>query len=148
MIDRACEDKWYRTSKFIGAVRYNVPRICATRVCRACADETACVAVRYPTLRIGRRKGRTRSWSVRSRGKILCRSPISKRSLLSDFRRAIKQGKGRSSKRKGNRRCPFLFVPAADAAVSHAPQSAAYSLGNRKVMQVPSPSALFSSTSA
>ena len=29
-----------------GAVRYNVPRICATRVCRACADLTVCVAVR------------------------------------------------------------------------------------------------------
>ena len=36
---------------------------------------------------------------------------FSKRSPLSDFRRAIKQGKGRSSKRKGNRRCPFLFAP-------------------------------------
>ena len=49
---------------------------------------------------------------------------FSKRSPLSDFRRAIKQGKGRSSKRKGNRRCPFLFAPAAGAAVSRAPQSA------------------------
>ena len=50
--------------------------------------------------------------------------PISKQSPLSDFRRAIKQGKGRSSKRKENRRLSFLFahrrgygaVPAAGAA--------------------------------
>ena len=53
-----------------------------------------------------------------------CRSYFSKRSPLSDFRRANKQGKGRSSKRKENRRCPFLFAPAAGAAVSCAPQSA------------------------
>ena len=32
MIDSICEDKLYRTSKFADAVRYNVPRICATRV--------------------------------------------------------------------------------------------------------------------
>ena len=49
---------------------------------------------------------------------------FSKRSPLSDFRRAIKQGKGRSSKRKGNRRCPFLFAPAAGAATSRRPQTA------------------------
>ena len=60
--------------------------------------------------------------------KLLCRSPISQRSHVGNLRRANKQGKGRSSKRKGNRRCPFLFVPAADAAVSRAPQSAAPSL--------------------
>ena len=36
--------------------------------------------------------------------------PISKQSPLSDFRRAIKQGKGRSSKRKENRRLSFLFA--------------------------------------
>ena len=60
--------------------------------------------------------------------KILCRSPISKRSPLSDFRRAIKQGKGRSSKRKENRRLSFLFAPAAGAALSRAPQSATPSL--------------------
>ena len=48
--------------------------------------------------------------------KILCRSPISQRSHIGNLRRANKQGKGRSSKRKGNRRCPFLFAPAAGAA--------------------------------
>ena len=36
--------------------------------------------------------------------------PFSKRSPLSDFRRAIKQGRGRSSKRKENRRLSFLFA--------------------------------------
>ena len=35
MIDSTYEDKLYQTSKFAGAVRYNVPRICATLLCRA-----------------------------------------------------------------------------------------------------------------
>ena len=42
--------------------------------------------------------------------------PISKRSHIGNLRQIRKQGKGRSSKRKGNRRCPFLFAPAAGAA--------------------------------
>ena len=64
--------------------------------------------------------------------KILCRSPFSKRSHIGNLRQIRKQGKGRSSKRKENRRLSFLFahrrgygvVPAAGAALSHAPQSA------------------------
>ena len=43
---------------------------------------------------------------------------FSKRSHIGNLRRIGKQGKGRSSKRKGNRRCPFLFAPAAGAATS------------------------------
>ena len=35
MIDSTYENKLYQTSKFVGAVRYNVPRICAARSCRA-----------------------------------------------------------------------------------------------------------------
>ena len=35
MIDSTYEDKLYQTSKFVGAVRYNVPRICAALLCRA-----------------------------------------------------------------------------------------------------------------
>ena len=53
---------------------------------------------------------------------------FSQRLHIGNLRQIRKQGKGRSPKRKGNRRCPFLFVPAADAAVSRAPQSAAPSL--------------------
>ena len=45
--------------------------------------------------------------------KILCRPPVSTRSHIGNLRQIRKQGKGRSSKRKGNRRCPFLFAPAA-----------------------------------
>ncbi len=41
---------------------------------------------------------------------------FSQRSHVSNLRQIRKQGKGRSSKRKGNRRCPFLFAPAAGAA--------------------------------
>ena len=53
-----------------------------------------------------------------------CRSPFSERSPVSGLRQANKQGKGRSSKRKENRRLSFLFAPAAGAANPRAPQSA------------------------
>ncbi len=55
--------------------------------------------------------------------KILCRFPISQRSHVGNLRQTI-QGKGRSPKRKGNRRCPFLFAPAAGAATSRRRQTA------------------------
>ena len=45
--------------------------------------------------------------------KILCRSLFSKRSHIGNLRQIRKQGKGRSSKRKENRRLSFLFAPAA-----------------------------------
>ena len=41
--------------------------------------------------------------------KILCRSPISQRSHIGNLRQTI-HGKGRSSKRKENRRLSFLFA--------------------------------------
>ena len=75
---------------------------CATRVCCACGDEIICVAVQYLTLRIDcERHGRKNPLPY----------PISERSHVGNLRWANKQGKGRSSKRKGNRRCPFLFAP-------------------------------------
>ena len=46
----------YRTPKFAGVIRYNVLKSCATRVCCACKDETAGVAVMYLTLRISRER--------------------------------------------------------------------------------------------
>ena len=83
-------------------MRYNVPKSCATRVCCACVDLITCVAVRYLTLRTGCEKhGR--------------KNPLpflfSKRSHVGNLRQTIKQGKGRSSKRKENRRLSFLFAP-------------------------------------
>ena len=48
--------------------------------------------------------------------KILCRSLFSKRSHVGNLRQIRKQGKGRSPKRKENRRLSFLFAPAAGAA--------------------------------
>ena len=47
--------------------------------------------------------------------KILCRSLFSQRSHVGNLRQTL-QGKGRSSKRKENRRLSFLFAPAAGAA--------------------------------
>ena len=82
-------------------MRYNVPKSCATRSCCACVDLITCVADRYLTLRIGYEKhGRKNPLPF----------PFSKRSHIGNLRQIRKQGKGRSSKRKGNRRCPFLFA--------------------------------------
>ena len=49
---------------------------------------------------------------------------FSQRLQIGNLRQIRKQGKGRSPKRKGNRRCPFLFAPAAGAATSRRPQTA------------------------
>ena len=88
-------------------VYYNALTNCATRSCCACVDLITCVAERYLTLRTGyERHGRKNPLPFL----------ISKRSHIGNLRRIRKQGKGRSSKRKGNRRCPFLFAPAAGAA--------------------------------
>ena len=80
---------------------------CAALLCRACEDFPVCVAEHYLTLRIGY-----------ERHAAITRLPysFSERSHVGNLRQIRKQGKGRSSKRKGNRRCPFLFAPAAGAA--------------------------------
>ena len=80
---------------------------CATRACRACVDFPVCVAVMYLILRTGYEKhGRKNPLPY----------PISERSHVGNLRQIRKQGKGRSSKRKENRRLSFLFAPAAGAA--------------------------------
>ena len=130
---------------------------CAERQIRRCRALQRAYELRDTGMSRLRRLNRMCSSTVSDTANRLRKTRKKKSSAVSLFRSGrrspifaglSKQGKGRSSKRKGNRRCPFLFVPAADAAVSRAPQSANHSLGNRKVMQVPSPSALFSSTSA
>ena len=50
--------------------------------------------------------------------------PVSQRSHVGNLRQIRKQGKGRSSKRKENRRLSFLFAPAAGAALPRRPQAA------------------------
>ena len=92
-------------------MRYNVLKRCATRVCRACVDETTCVAERYLTLRTGCSRGRTPKVVRPQQRKNPLPFPFSKRSHIGNLRQIRKQGKGRSSKRKGNRRCSFLFAP-------------------------------------
>ena len=88
---------------FAGAVYDNALTNCATRSCCACVDLITCVAERYLTLRTGCEKhGR--------------KNPLpflfSKRSHIGNLRQIRKQGKGRSSKRKGNRRCLPSCAPA------------------------------------
>ena len=92
----------------VGAVYNNALTSCATRVCYACLDEITCVAVMHLTLRtVCERHGRKNPLPF----------PFSKRSHVGNLRQTI-QGKGRSSKRKENRRLSFLFAPAAGAATS------------------------------
>ena len=94
---------------FAGAVYDNALTNCATRSCCACVDLITCVAERYLNLRTGCEKhGRKNPLPF----------PLSQRSHVGNLRQIRKQGKGRSTKRKGNRRCPFLFAPAAGAATS------------------------------
>ena len=86
---------------FAGAVYDNALTDCEALSCRACVDLITCVAERYLTLRTGCEKhGRKNPLPF----------PFSKRSHIGNLRRIRKQGKGRSSKRKENRRCPFLFA--------------------------------------
>ena len=90
-----------------GPVYYNALTNCATRSCCACVDLITCVAERYLTLRTGCEKhGRKNPLPF----------PFSQRSHIGNLRQIRKQGKGRSSKRKENRRLSFLFAPAAGAA--------------------------------
>ena len=104
MIDSTCEDKLYQTPKFAGAFRYNAQKNCATLLCRACLDEPICVAVMYLTLRTScERHGRKNPLPY----------SFSERSHIGNLRQIRKQGKGRSPKRKENRRLSFLFAPAA-----------------------------------
>ena len=70
------------------------------RVC-ACVDLITCVAVRYLILRTGCEKHGRKNPLPYS---------FSKRSPVSGLRQIRKQGKGRSSKRKENRRLSFLFA--------------------------------------
>ena len=94
----------YQTPKFAGAFRYNAQKNCATLLCRACLDEPICVAVMYLTLRTGcERYGRKNPLPY----------SFSERSHIGNLRQIRKQGKGRSPKRKENRRLSFLFAPAA-----------------------------------
>ena len=91
----------------VGAVYHNALTTCATLLCRAYLDEITCVAEWHLTLRTGyERHGRKNPLPY----------SFSKRSHVGNLRQSRKQGKGRSSKRKENRRLSFLFAPAAGAA--------------------------------
>ena len=105
-------------------MRYNVLKSYAALSCRACVDETTCVAEQYLTLRTGCSRGRTPKVVRPQQRKNPLPYSFSQRSHIGNLRQIRKQGKGRSSKRKGNRRCPFLFAPAAGAATSRRPQTA------------------------
>ena len=94
-------------------MRHNVLKSCAALSCRACVDETTCVAEQYLTLRTGCSRGRTPKVVRPQQRKNPLPYSFSERSHIGNLRQIRKQGKGRSPKRKGNRRCPFLFAPAA-----------------------------------
>ena len=109
---------------FADPVYYNALTNCAALSCRACLDEITCVAVMYLTLRTGCSRGRTPKVVRPQQRKNPLPYPFSQRSHIGNLRQIRKQGKGRSPKRKENRRLSFLFahrrgygvVPAAGAA--------------------------------
>ena len=90
-----------------------MPKSCAALSCRACLDEITCVAVMYLTLRTGCSRGRTPKVVRPQQRKNPLPYSFSQRSHIGNLRQIRKQGKGRSSKRKENRRLSFLFAPAA-----------------------------------
>ena len=101
---------------FVGAVYHNALSNCAALLCRTqrrvahmCSSTVSDTANRL-------RKTRKKKSSVVP--------PVSQRSHVGNLRQIRKQGKGRSPKRKGNRRCPFLFAPPRGAARSRRPQTA------------------------
>ena len=96
-------------------MRYNALKSCAALLCRACEDFPVCVAEHYLTLRTGCEKHGRKNPLPYS---------FSKRSHIGNLRQISKQGKGRSSKRKENRRLSFLFAPPRGAARSRRPQTA------------------------
>ena len=111
--------RFRRLVQFIlaGPVSNNALKNCAARLCRTCADSPICVAVRYLTLRTGfERHGRKNPLPF----------SFSERSHIGNLRQIRKQGKGRSSKRKENRRLSFLFAPTVGTA-SSPPRGAARS---------------------
>ena len=91
-------------------MRYNVLKSCAALSCRACVDETTCVAEQYLTLRTGCSRGRTPKVVRPQQRKNPLPYSFSQRSHIGNLRQIRKQGKGRSSKRKENRRLSFLFA--------------------------------------
>ena len=108
-------------------MRYNVLKSCATQVSprgpslalwaihlvsRLRRQNRLCSSTVSDTANISRQGSTLCSPTVE---KILCRSLFSQRSHVGNLRQTL-QGKGRSSKRKENRRLSFLFVPAAGAA--------------------------------
>ena len=102
-------------------MRYNVLKSCAALSCRACVDETTCVAEQYLTLRTGCSRGRTPKVVRPQQRKNPLPYSFSQRSHIGNLRQIRKQGKGRSSKRKENRRLSF---PPRGAARSRRPQTA------------------------
>ena len=108
----------YQTPKFAGAVRYNAPKGCATRLCRACVELTVCVAVRYPiTANISRNKRNGNPTAVP-----YFRS--GRRSLVC----ARLSNKGKAGVQRGRKTagCPS-FLPTAVGTASSPPRGAARS---------------------
>ena len=114
--DSTCECRRLVQFIFVGAVYHNALSNCAALLCRTqrrvahmCSSAVSDTANRL-------RKTRKKKSSVVH--------PVSQRSHVGNLHQIRKQGKGRSSKRKENRRLSFLFAPAAGAARSRRPQTA------------------------
>ena len=117
-------------------MRYNVLKSCAALSCRACVDETTCVAEQYLTLRTGCSRGRTPKVVRPQQRKNPLPYSFSQRSHVGNLRQIRKQGKGRSSKEEGKTAgCPSFFAPRRGA--RHAPAAAAANLPLRFSEKLP-----------
>ena len=97
-----CEFRYSVQFIFVGAVYHNALTNCATRVCRACVDETTCVAEQYLTLRTGcERHGRKNPLPFPHFAAVTCRQSAP------DYPR--ERG---DSQEGGNRRCLPSCAPA------------------------------------
>ena len=115
---------------FVGAVYHNALSNCAALLCRTQrrVAHMCSSTVSDPVNRL--RKTRKKKSSVVP--------PVSQRSHVGNLHQIRKQGKGRSSKRKENRRLSFLFAPAAGAATFPPPAGGASLVEVQRKLSAPS----------
>ena len=102
-------------------MRYNTLKSCAALSCRACADETVCVAERYPALRIGFGMEHTVPPTVEKNSAV----PLFRSGHMSAICARL-GSKGKVGVQRGRKTagCPSFLPPPRGAARSRRPQTA------------------------
>ena len=127
MIERGCEDKWYRIPKFVGVVRCNAPKGCATRISPR-GPSLALWAIHLVSClrRRNRLCSRMVSDTAKRRRKTRCGNPTAVSHFRSGHMSAIcarpSKGKGEIHKRVENRRLSILLCARAASAQFRSPR--------------------------